>query len=93
MAKYRAQLPQLEGGLFLTDGGIETTLVDADQRLCRPARRGLRPGQGDDGDPAQLGADYAALCRRLPWINVLGGCCGTDHRHILHLSQACREAA
>jgi S-methylmethionine-dependent homocysteine/selenocysteine methylase len=27
MAKYRSQLPQLEGGLFLTDGGIETTLV------------------------------------------------------------------
>jgi len=25
--KYRAALPQLEGGLFLTDGGIETTLI------------------------------------------------------------------
>src|SRR3546814_11033650 len=27
MAKYRHSLPQLNGGLFLTDGGIETTLV------------------------------------------------------------------
>src|SRR5262245_18610674 len=27
MAEYRRRLPQLEGGLFLTDGGIETTLV------------------------------------------------------------------
>ncbi len=27
MAKYRARLPQLDGGLFLTDGGIETTLI------------------------------------------------------------------
>lgn len=27
MARYRHQLPQLEGGLFLTDGGLETTLV------------------------------------------------------------------
>ncbi|MGE0627535.1 MAG: homocysteine S-methyltransferase, partial [Hyphomicrobiaceae bacterium] len=27
MSKYRARLPQLEGGLFLTDGGIETTLI------------------------------------------------------------------
>ena len=27
MARYRAALPQLTGGLFLTDGGIETTLI------------------------------------------------------------------
>src|SRR5262245_5949529 len=27
MSKYRGALPQLRGGLFLTDGGIETTLV------------------------------------------------------------------
>ncbi len=27
MSKYRKQLPQLSGGLFLTDGGIETTLI------------------------------------------------------------------
>lgn len=27
MAKYRKELPQLSGGIFLTDGGIETTLV------------------------------------------------------------------
>jgi len=26
-AKYRERLPQLDGGLFLTDGGLETTLV------------------------------------------------------------------
>lgn len=25
--KYRRQLPQLDGGLFLTDGGLETTLI------------------------------------------------------------------
>ena len=27
MARYRDALPQLGGGLFLTDGGIETTLI------------------------------------------------------------------
>lgn len=27
MAKYRHDLPQLNGDLFLTDGGIETTLI------------------------------------------------------------------
>ena len=26
-AKYRNRLPQLDGGLFLTDGGLETTLI------------------------------------------------------------------
>jgi methionine synthase I (cobalamin-dependent) len=28
--------------------------------------------------------------RRLPHINVLGGCCGTDHRHIEQICAACR---
>jgi S-methylmethionine-dependent homocysteine/selenocysteine methylase len=36
----------------------------------------------DDGDPADLGARYAALGETLPQLNVLGGCCGTDHRHV-----------
>ena len=27
MAKYRKQLPQLDGGTYLTDGGMETVLV------------------------------------------------------------------
>src|ERR1700737_698284 len=27
MAKYRSRLPQLAGDVFLTDGGMETTLV------------------------------------------------------------------
>lgn len=43
----------------------------------------------DDGNPAELGAEYAALCRRLPHVNVLGGCCGTDHRHVAHIGAAC----
>jgi S-methylmethionine-dependent homocysteine/selenocysteine methylase len=27
MAKYRDHIPQLDGGIFLTDGGLETTLI------------------------------------------------------------------
>jgi hypothetical protein len=27
MSRYRGRLPQLDGGLFLSDGGIETTLI------------------------------------------------------------------
>jgi S-methylmethionine-dependent homocysteine/selenocysteine methylase len=42
----------------------------------------------DDGDPADLGARYAALRTRLPRLNVLGGCCGTDHRHIAAIRDA-----
>jgi S-methylmethionine-dependent homocysteine/selenocysteine methylase len=36
----------------------------------------------DEGDPAELAAAYVDLRSRLPELNVVGGCCGTDHRHI-----------
>ena len=47
----------------------------------------------DDGDPADLGARYAALRDGLPRLNVLGGCCGTDHRHVAAIAQAWNAAA
>jgi S-methylmethionine-dependent homocysteine/selenocysteine methylase len=47
----------------------------------------------DIGDPQELGGQYAELRRRFPHINVLGGCCGTDHRHVDCISTACRKAA
>lgn len=43
----------------------------------------------DFGNPIELGAQYARLKRRLPQLNVLGGCCGTDHRHLEQIAQAC----
>ena len=43
----------------------------------------------DEGNPAELGAQYAALREQLPKLNVLGGCCGTDHRHVGEISKAC----
>jgi homocysteine S-methyltransferase len=36
----------------------------------------------DAGDPEDLAARHAALKSHLPAVNVLGGCCGTDERHI-----------
>jgi homocysteine S-methyltransferase len=36
----------------------------------------------DDGDPEELGEEYLELHSRLPRMNVLGGCCGTDARHV-----------
>ncbi|MEQ8403441.1 MAG: homocysteine S-methyltransferase family protein [Roseitalea porphyridii] len=36
----------------------------------------------DDGDPEEFGTLHAALSRQLPALKVVGGCCGTDHRHV-----------
>ena len=49
----------------------------------------------DDGNPAELGAQYRSLLERLPHLAVLGGCCGTDQRHIAAIASACirRRAA
>ena len=44
----------------------------------------------DEGDPADLGARHAALKARLPGVNVLGGCCGTDDRHVAAICTAWR---
>ena len=43
----------------------------------------------DDGDPDELAEDYRRLMRVLPNLRVLGGCCGTDHRHVDAISGAC----
>jgi S-methylmethionine-dependent homocysteine/selenocysteine methylase len=42
----------------------------------------------DEGDPNELAAQYLALRDRLPNVNVLGGCCGTDDRHIAAIAAA-----
>jgi S-methylmethionine-dependent homocysteine/selenocysteine methylase len=36
----------------------------------------------DEGDPDELAARYRELRDRLPGLSVVGGCCGTDHRHV-----------
>ncbi len=43
----------------------------------------------DDGNPVELGYQYSELRRRLCNLNVMGGCCGTDHRHIAEIAKAC----
>lgn len=43
----------------------------------------------DDGNPTELGHQYRELKQALPNLNVLGGCCGTDDRHIAAICQAC----
>lgn len=43
----------------------------------------------DDGDPHDLARHYADLLAVLPALRVVGGCCGTDHRHIVAIGAAC----
>jgi S-methylmethionine-dependent homocysteine/selenocysteine methylase len=47
----------------------------------------------DEGDPADLGARYAALREQLPNLNLLGGCCGTDDRHVARICTAWLQPA
>lgn len=44
----------------------------------------------DAGNPVELGAQYAALTKQLARLNVMGGCCGTDHRHVERIARACK---
>lgn len=36
----------------------------------------------DDGDPNEFGKLYQSLFQKLPWLNIFGGCCGSDIRHV-----------
>lgn len=62
MTAYRRGLPQVGDEFFLTDGGIETTLIFLE---------GLE----------------------LPELTVMGGCCGTDDRHIERIAAACTRSS
>ncbi len=42
----------------------------------------------DAGNPDELASDYVSLREKLPNLTVVGGCCGTDHRHIDAISRA-----
>jgi homocysteine S-methyltransferase len=71
--------------------------LDAD--VCRQRIRGIRANAStmshaeldeaeelDAGDPDELADGYARLRERLPNLSVLGGCCGTDRRHVAAVS-------
>ncbi|WP_064681942.1 homocysteine S-methyltransferase family protein [Rhizobium bangladeshense] len=47
----------------------------------------------DAGDPEDLGRRYRKLLDRMPGLRVLGGCCGTDHRHVAAICEACLPQA
>ena len=41
----------------------------------------------DPGNPEELASHYVELRERLPWLNILGGCCGTDLRHVAEIAR------
>lgn len=48
--------------------------------------------QLDDGDPQELASQYESLLADYPHLHVLGGCCGTDVRHVAAIGRACAPA-
>ena len=42
----------------------------------------------DDGDPKELGRDIARLIQEFPAFTVVGGCCGSDFRHMREMAAA-----
>lgn len=42
----------------------------------------------DQGDVKDLSCEYMELRRLLPNLNILGGCCGTDHTHVEAIADA-----
>ena len=42
----------------------------------------------DPGDPTALAQHYRELQTRLPNLSVVGGCCGTSHRHVAEICAA-----
>jgi S-methylmethionine-dependent homocysteine/selenocysteine methylase len=43
----------------------------------------------DEGNPAELGRQYRQLLTQFPQLTILGGCCGTDDRHVAAICKAC----
>lgn len=42
----------------------------------------------DEGNPSELGKQHRQLFNKLKNVNVFGGCCGTDHRHVEEICKA-----
>jgi homocysteine S-methyltransferase len=41
----------------------------------------------DDGDVRELAEGYSRLVDSMPWLNVFGGCCGSDLRHVTAIAR------
>ena len=66
-----------------------TASSESEPTRPRKSHADLDASQLDIGDPAELGRQYQDLRSQLPNLRVFGGCCGTDHRHIVAICKAC----
>lgn len=41
----------------------------------------------DDGDPAEFALQCEEIAAKLPWLNLFGGCCGSDLRHVAAIAR------
>lgn len=46
----------------------------------------------DDGDPDELGVLVGGLRKKFPHFTVVGGCCGTDIRHLRRIAEQAQTA-
>ncbi|KKJ78157.1 hypothetical protein WH95_02075 [Kiloniella litopenaei] len=42
----------------------------------------------DAGNPIELGQQYKEIYSKMPWLNIFGGCCGSDLRHVTEIARA-----
>jgi homocysteine S-methyltransferase len=42
----------------------------------------------DDGNPDEIAEQYRAIKSDMPWLQIFGGCCGTDLRHVAAIATA-----
>lgn len=61
--------------------------IRANASRCSHAELNESP-ELDVGNPAELGQQYAELRTLMPHLSVIGGCCGTDHRHVAAMCDA-----
>lgn len=45
----------------------------------------------DSGNPVELGNEYSRLKNLFVHVNVFGGCCGTDERHLSEIAKQVKD--
>ncbi len=77
--------PALDGGADWTDR-VHGLRANASRRSHAELNESTAL---DAGDAEELGGQYRRLASRLRCLNVVGGCCGTDLRHVEQMAIAC----
>ena len=66
----------------LADGGLERVRGLRANASSKSHAELDEAEEFDQGDPHELAEQYRSLRRAWPNLTVVGGCCGTDHRHV-----------